>query len=93
MAEHMLKVGRVWHFKRRVPAHLAELDPRGVIQRSTRKSTLADAVPIAQRFNAELERFWASLHGSDRGTNRCRLWSPTRRPVNRHKPSASRMRQ
>lgn len=59
--EYLTQRGAVWHYRRRVPAELAALDPRGEIWISTRKRDEADAIVVAKRLSAELEAFWDAL--------------------------------
>ncbi|MFY0613082.1 MAG: hypothetical protein JXQ99_16245, partial [Hyphomicrobiaceae bacterium] len=61
MAEHLIRVGQVWHYKRRVPAELNHADPRRVVQRSTGKRDRAEALVVARRFDEETERYWETL--------------------------------
>lgn len=54
----------IWHFRRRVPSDLADLDPRGAVRISTKKRDYQQAVVVASRINAELEALWGSLSAS-----------------------------
>ena len=51
----------VWHYRRRVPQDLAELDTRGEIRLTTGARDHATAVVIASRINGELEAHWRLL--------------------------------
>lgn len=80
----------VWHYRRRVPVDLAELDPRGKVRRTTRRRDYAEAVIVARTINAELEAYWKSLAGSssaqtprdfDGAVKMARAFGITYRPV------------
>jgi integrase len=68
MPDFLTRRNGTWHFARRVPVEFAELDPRGVVKRSTRIKIANDragrrAARVAEKFNAELEQFWRGLSG------------------------------
>lgn len=58
---YLVKRGARWQYRRRVPADMAELDPRGEIRISTGKVDYAAAVIVARRCNAEIEAYWRAL--------------------------------
>jgi integrase len=60
-AAHLFQRNGIWYFRRRVPADLAELDPRVEVTRSTRTRNYASAAIVAQKINSELETFWQAL--------------------------------
>lgn len=51
----------VWHYRRRVPADLAHLDPRGEIRCTTKMRDETEAEAVARRINEKLEAFWQAL--------------------------------
>ena len=51
----------VWHYRRRVPQDLTELDTRGEIRLTTGTRDHATALVIASRINGELEAHWRLL--------------------------------
>ncbi len=51
----------VWHYRRRVPADLVQLDTRGEVRVTTGKREFAAAIVIAERINAQLEAHWRAL--------------------------------
>lgn len=66
MPDFLTRRNGTWHFARRVPAEFAGIDPRGVVKHSTRIRIENDragrrAARIAEKFNAELERYWTRL--------------------------------
>ena len=70
MPDFLTRRNGTWHFARRVPIEFAEVDPRGVVKHSTRIRIENDragrrAARIAEKFNTELECYWARL---SRGT-------------------------
>jgi integrase len=70
MADHLVKRGGVWRFCRRVPKEYAALDPRGIVQQSTKVKVTADprgaqAKRVADAMNDALEAYWRSLADSD----------------------------
>lgn len=63
MPDFLTRRNGTWHFARRVPVEFAEVDPRGVVKHSTRIRIENDragrrAARVAEKFNAELERYW-----------------------------------
>lgn len=64
MRQYLRQRGGVWHYRRRVPADLAHLDPRGEVRRTTKQHDLIEAVAVARRIDAEVLAFWASLSAS-----------------------------
>ncbi|WP_342152409.1 tyrosine-type recombinase/integrase [Methylorubrum sp. SB2] len=64
--DYLLKRDGVWHFSRRVPFNVADLDRRGIVRQSTRIRVVEDprgakARRIADQINADLEAFWLGL--------------------------------
>lgn len=59
--DYLMERKGVRYFRRRVPADLAHLDPRGVIRLTTKKRDLSQATAVARRFNGEAEAFWSAL--------------------------------
>ena len=70
MADYLVKREGMWRFVRRVPLEYAKLDPRGIVQQST-KVRIADdpravrARQVANGMNAALETYWRDLAESD----------------------------
>lgn len=70
MADHLVKRGGMWRFVRRVPTEYATLDPRGIVQQSTKVKVAADprgarAKQVADGMNEALEAYWRSMADSD----------------------------
>ena len=70
MADHLVKRGGMWRFVRRVPKEYATLDPRGIVQQSTKVKVADDprgaqAKQVADGMNEALETFWRNLVESD----------------------------
>lgn len=60
--------GGIWHYRRRVPQDLADLDPRGEIRLTTGSRDHATALVIAAKINGELEAHWRLLaEAAERG--------------------------
>jgi integrase len=70
VADYLVKREGMWRFVRRVPLEYAKLDPRGIVQQST-KVRIADdpravrARQVANGMNAALETYWRDLAESD----------------------------
>jgi len=66
--DYLVKRDGVWHYNRRIPLSVADLDKRRFARQST-KIRIADdprgtkARKVADRINAETETFWKSLLG------------------------------
>lgn len=58
---HLHQRGGWWHYKRRVPADVADLDRRGTVRVATRTRDLAEALVVAARIDAETESYWRAL--------------------------------
>ena len=69
VADHLVRVGQYFHYKRRVPRELQRLDIRGVIQRSTKTGDRAKALSIARRFDDETEQYWDTLRRAGRASS------------------------
>lgn len=73
MSDYLIRRGLFWYFFRRVPADYAELDPRGLVAKSTKIRVADDpdrqrARRVADRFNTALEGYWRDLaHGQAAG--------------------------
>ena len=70
MADYLVRRGGMWRFVRRVPKEYAALDPRGIIQHSTKVRIIDDprgarARRVADGLNEALESYWRSLAESD----------------------------
>lgn len=81
---NLIKRAGVWHFNRRVPGHLAELDDRGIVRQSTKVRVADDprgitAGRIANRMNEDLETYWRALAGGNGGQAWAELQAATRR--------------
>lgn len=66
LSKHLTKRAGFWHFARRVPQSLANLDPRGVVKQSTKIRVADDprgvrAARAASRLNHDLEIYWRGL--------------------------------
>ena len=66
MANYLTKRGGFWRFCRRVPDEYTALDPRGIVQQSTKVRIVDDprgirAREIALRMNEALEKYWRDL--------------------------------
>lgn len=59
--QYLIPRNGIWQYRRRVPTHLASLDPRGEVRMSTHQADETQATIIADRMNRELEAFWLSL--------------------------------
>lgn len=64
--DYLLKRDGVWHYSRRVPLNVADLDRRGIVRQSTRIRVVEDprgakARRVADKINGELEAFWLGL--------------------------------
>ena len=68
MREYLRERNGVWHYRRRVPADVAHLDPRGEVRVTTKRRDYAEAVIIAKRINDEAESFWAALSAGTAAT-------------------------
>ena len=70
MADYLVGRGSFWRFVRRVPKEYEALDPRGIVQQST-KICIADdprairARKVALGYNAALEAYWHDLVNTD----------------------------
>jgi integrase len=70
MADYLVRRGSFWRFVRRVPKEYEALDPRGIVQQST-KIRIADdprairARKVALGYNAALEAYWHDLVNTD----------------------------
>jgi integrase len=70
MADYLVRRGGFWRFVRRVPKEYAQLDPRGIVQQSTKVRVADDprairARKVAQGYNDALETYWRDLVESD----------------------------
>jgi integrase len=70
MADYLVKRGGFWRFVRRVPKEYAALDPRGIVQQSTKVRVADDprairARTVANGLNDALEGYWRNLVESD----------------------------
>jgi integrase len=70
VADHLVKRGGVWRFCRRVPKEYAAIDPRGIVQQSTKVKVASDprgaqAKRVADAMNEGLEAYWRNLADSD----------------------------
>ena len=70
MADYLVRRGGIWRFVRRVPKEYATLDPRGIVQHSTKVRVADDprgsrARRVADDLNVALEAYWHQLAGSD----------------------------
>jgi hypothetical protein len=70
MADYLVRRGSMWRFVRRVPKEYATLDPRGIVQHSTKVRVADDprgarARRVADGLNEALESYWRSLAESD----------------------------
>jgi integrase len=68
MPDFLTRRHGTWQFVRRVPAEFAQVDPRRVVQHSTKVRIREDrngrrASHIADKLNAELEAFWRASAG------------------------------
>jgi integrase len=66
LPRYLIKRDGFWHFCRRVPEPLVDLDRRGIVRQSTKIRVLDDpravrAAEYASRFNVELEAYWKGL--------------------------------
>jgi integrase len=66
MADYLTRRGSFWRFCRRVPDEYAALDPRGIVQESTKVRIVDDprgirARDVARRINEALEAYWRDL--------------------------------
>jgi hypothetical protein len=66
MAKYLTKRGGYWRFNRRVPDEYSALDPRPIVQQSTRVRIVDDprairAGEVAGQMNDTLERYWRDL--------------------------------
>ena len=66
MANYLTKRGGFWRFCRRVPDEYTALDPRGIVQQSTKVRIVDDprgirAREVALRMNEALEKYWRDL--------------------------------
>lgn len=64
--DYLLKRDGVWHYSRRVPLNVADLDRRGIVRQSTRIRVVEDprgakARRVADKINSDLEAFWLGL--------------------------------
>ena len=60
-ANYLVRDGRIWYLRRRVPAGARAYDQRKEVYISTRTADRGAALVIAQRLNAELEQYWRGL--------------------------------
>lgn len=68
---YIVERGDVWYYRRRVPKHVAHVDTRKIILRSTKQplDMKAEAQAVGRRINAELERSWTlMLEGAEPST-------------------------
>lgn len=70
MADYLVRRGGMWRFVRRVPKEYATLDPREIVQHSTKVRVADDpravrARRVADELNEALEAYWRSLADSD----------------------------
>jgi integrase len=70
MADYLVRRGGIWRFVRRVPKEYAALDPRGIVQHSTKVRITDDprgirARRVADGLNEALEAYWRNLADSD----------------------------
>jgi hypothetical protein len=70
MADFLVKRDGFWRFVRRVPKDYQALDPRGIVQQSTKVRVADDphgirAKQVASSLNAALETYWRDLVESD----------------------------
>jgi integrase len=70
MADYLVRRGGIWRFVRRVPKEYAALDPRGIVQHSTKVRVADDprgirARRVADDLNEALEVYWRNLADSD----------------------------
>jgi integrase len=70
MADYVVKRAGFWRFVRRVPKEYAALDPRGIVQHSTRIRVADDPRAIsatrkASELNRDLETYWRGLLDGD----------------------------
>lgn len=61
MGRHLELRQGIYQYRRRVPTDIADLDRRGEVRRSTKARTLAEALVVAARIDAELEAYWGAL--------------------------------
>lgn len=64
MRQYLYQRNGIWHFRRRVPADLAHLDPRGEIRRTTKRRDVLEAESVAGQINRDLEAFWCAVSRS-----------------------------
>ena len=72
MPEYLVRRDGFWRFVRRVPKEYAGLDPRGIVQQSTKVRVADDpkairAGQVVNNLNAALEHYWRDLAESDFG--------------------------
>ena len=64
--KHLTERDGFWHFARRVPTHLVNLDPRGVIKHTTGIAVADDpdgirAAAVRDSYNSDLEATWRGM--------------------------------
>lgn len=69
MSDHLIRVGNVWHYRRRVPSYCVEVIGKPVVQVSTRRQDRAEALIVARRINSETERHWRAIAGATKHVN------------------------
>lgn len=59
--KHILKVGNKYHYNRRVPIELADLDPREYVRVSLKTDSYTEACQKAGLYDRKIEKYWNEL--------------------------------